>query len=1474
MFSTSMSRVRFFGDVDNSEEEEDNDDMSSVTTNVGGVAPSNATRKKGSGISVELPVSAHELLLKVASILDSEEDRAQLFNALRLYHESRKIKKLVRELKIVLNTEKKYPLFKVIRALLPSHHVALYDKLTTVSKNGERLIRIQRTGSGSMGFTFRGGIEHGIGFYVTSVREDSPAHKAGLRVSDQIRKINGLPLHESIHEEVLSIFRNKSSVTLLVKNIGRIPSKINNEIVWSVISDTTEPVVQPDVTEENDKQEEKDRLLAFKVGKDGLGCSIRSGIKGHRGIYVVAVEKNTLAEQVGLKIGDQILDTNGKDFVYISHLEAVEFLRDKVQLTMIVRHSTEVKRIIEDSEKEVIEVKEEPLIKKVRFGDEEKVEYIDIEPYEIKDEEDEDVVLPNESNFDYPEEILEGKEVHYVSIPKKGPLAFNIEQKGDKILVKSIARRGAIAEHGFIRVGDWLLNVEGTELIDVTEAQANASIVKAFSDWSKYIEFIVACPPGRIPSRLPTKEETSQTVKEKTYFLSAKLLNQHRKMSMGGVRGAVESFELQSDIVSKSRKKRRDSIEKIQLSQTETDDSGNNSSSSQKTHKQIFSKYTSAAPKKQAILEGGTIKRKASVVSVNTFLRNDANIDSDGEAAVEASKKASTNGSSSILKPVEGRLENVDKDRLIINSDDDRLNDGNEPRSGRASFISPLVTKKLQNTNSSEGVVNASEIQREDISKGHSYGGIGYLTKDFQPSSRSSALLDTKNAPEHVKGDYGTKDFDTTLTLSEVNKSLSNSFSIQRSKRIHRHTERGSVLNNGLFEHGNSAEAKEIIPSSTDGSLYETNADVNAMKSMFEKAPTDEGHYNIQEGSVKRKKDVQLSSLKDHSFYETNADVNAMKSMFDKAPEKEDFYKRNKGDINHSKADSGSGENNKFGERNELVLPDLFYTPAADDEASSQRDSARSAKDIWINSQQQFEESKAQEDEIVPVTLNDVENVKNKEFFTNNVSSFDDNRPTEETSKRRSLLISQSSVDVPVQVHMAQVLAPAVSDYRRKKIQADEKNGKESIIVNTSTVDRSPYQTSSPDVVLGAGRLKDLRNSYESSFVKSDENKAHNSGNDRFQVTKNGQLDHNKSSDTNELTISRGSNNLFLPSPYRRARPVHDMIAAPIADLNKENLGEVTRANSKTLSNGESNWISKKPLTHEEIMNIGKNDKEELVTSFERQDDRRPVSYPSHAHKEATNNRPSSFPAALNTSNFFQQTSVTSPNDSEVKSILTKGRKGSPKKVQFSNFVTFRTTDILKPPVNNPVYTSEEEDEGSIMLPTHSANAHTQKEIDDIVNVINSSSPSISSYSYVNSTVPNNYQTTDSSIESSDYVISGDIYRASPRHLTDSLNESGKGKKSTSKGFLQKAKNKLASKSTKKQSVDQPLSDDTIGFTKTVTQPPLSFNFIGQRSAMLNKQVDLLSAERSPRGNDDNVRDNRIRKRQAGNIADVDILVS
>lgn len=34
------------------------------------------------------------------------------------------------------------------------------------------------------------------------------------------------------------------------------------------------------------------------------------------------------------------------------------------------------------------------------FFTREKVEYIEIEPYEIKDEEDEDVVLPNESNFD------------------------------------------------------------------------------------------------------------------------------------------------------------------------------------------------------------------------------------------------------------------------------------------------------------------------------------------------------------------------------------------------------------------------------------------------------------------------------------------------------------------------------------------------------------------------------------------------------------------------------------------------------------------------------------------------------------------------------------------------------------------------------------------------------------------------------------------------------------------------------------------------------------------------------------------------------------------------------------------------------------------------------------------------------------------------------------------------------------------
>ena len=49
------------------------------------------------------------------------------------------------------------------------------------------------------------------------------------------------------------------------------------------------------------------------------------------------MDSGGMADQNGLKVGDQIVEVNKQDFNNITHANAVEFLRSQVQLIMTVR---------------------------------------------------------------------------------------------------------------------------------------------------------------------------------------------------------------------------------------------------------------------------------------------------------------------------------------------------------------------------------------------------------------------------------------------------------------------------------------------------------------------------------------------------------------------------------------------------------------------------------------------------------------------------------------------------------------------------------------------------------------------------------------------------------------------------------------------------------------------------------------------------------------------------------------------------------------------------------------------------------------------------------------------------------------------------------------------------------------------------------------------------------------------------------
>ncbi|KAG9463964.1 hypothetical protein GDO78_020721 [Eleutherodactylus coqui] len=68
----------------------------------------------------------------------------------------------------------------------------------------------------------------------------------------------------------------------------------------------------------------------------GMGCSISSGPSQKPGIFVSNVKPGSLSAEVGLEVGDQIVEVNGVDFASIDHKEAVRVLKSSRTLTLTI----------------------------------------------------------------------------------------------------------------------------------------------------------------------------------------------------------------------------------------------------------------------------------------------------------------------------------------------------------------------------------------------------------------------------------------------------------------------------------------------------------------------------------------------------------------------------------------------------------------------------------------------------------------------------------------------------------------------------------------------------------------------------------------------------------------------------------------------------------------------------------------------------------------------------------------------------------------------------------------------------------------------------------------------------------------------------------------------------------------------------------------------------------------------------------
>ncbi|XP_054246732.1 harmonin [Indicator indicator] len=283
---------------------------------------------------------AREFRHKVNLLIDNEAEKDYLYDVLRMYHQSMNLPVLVGDLKLVINEPSRLPLFDAIRPLIPLKHQVEYDQLTPKRSRKLKEVRLDRLHPEGLGISVRGGVEFSCGLFISQLVKGGQADNVGLQVGDEIVRINGYSISSCTHEEVINLIRTKKIVSIKVRHIGMIPvkSSADEPLKWQYVdqfvSDSGGSVAGLASSGGRDNKEKK--VFISLIGTKGMGCSISSGPTQKPGIFISNVKPGSLSAEVGLEVGDQIVEVNGVDFSNVDHKEAVRVLKSNRTLTISV----------------------------------------------------------------------------------------------------------------------------------------------------------------------------------------------------------------------------------------------------------------------------------------------------------------------------------------------------------------------------------------------------------------------------------------------------------------------------------------------------------------------------------------------------------------------------------------------------------------------------------------------------------------------------------------------------------------------------------------------------------------------------------------------------------------------------------------------------------------------------------------------------------------------------------------------------------------------------------------------------------------------------------------------------------------------------------------------------------------------------------------------------------------------------------
>ncbi|XP_062298950.1 PDZ domain-containing protein 7-like, partial [Scomber scombrus] len=233
-----------------------------------------------------------------------------------------------------------------IRSCSPMGRVILINSPVDGGDDCEDLhtITVDKSVDGKLGFSVRGGSEHGLSIFVSKVEDNSTAEEAGLFVGDKLVEVNGISLENITMSSAVKVLTGSNRLRMVVRRVGKVPG-----IRYSKEKTTWVDLIHRRMVVEESGRTPSDassgsalqRIVHLYTTSDDycLGFNIRGGKEFGLGIYVSKLDPGGLAEQNGIKMGDQILAANGVNFEDISHSSAVEVLKSHTHIMLTIKEA-------------------------------------------------------------------------------------------------------------------------------------------------------------------------------------------------------------------------------------------------------------------------------------------------------------------------------------------------------------------------------------------------------------------------------------------------------------------------------------------------------------------------------------------------------------------------------------------------------------------------------------------------------------------------------------------------------------------------------------------------------------------------------------------------------------------------------------------------------------------------------------------------------------------------------------------------------------------------------------------------------------------------------------------------------------------------------------------------------------------------------------------------------------------------------